>query len=111
MLFGSVYGVCSLTGKETGEFDIGCTQHCGTNHYKMKGQLTILEKKDYKMWANKMSRIAKASYDPSDAGAQWGWVWKKAGPQDDGISVKSPKSAALESEKLGPKAAQKEAKN
>jgi len=23
--------------KETGEFDIGCAQHCGTNHYKMKG--------------------------------------------------------------------------
>ena len=28
--------------KETGEYEIGCAQHCGANHYKMKGMLTVL---------------------------------------------------------------------
>ena len=34
--------------KETGEFEIVCAQHCGTNHYKMRGTLTVLPRAEYR---------------------------------------------------------------
>ena len=62
--------------KETGEFDIGCAQHCGTNHYKMKGKLTVLSKEDYAKWAAEMSANGTRVYSEDDSGAHWGWDWK-----------------------------------
>jgi cytochrome c oxidase subunit 2 len=62
--------------KETGEFDIGCAQHCGTNHYKMKGKLTVLSKEDYAKWAAEMSADGARVFSEDDAGAHWGWDWK-----------------------------------
>jgi cytochrome c oxidase subunit II len=62
--------------KETGEFDIGCAQHCGTNHYKMKGKLTILSKEDYAKWAAEMSANGQRVWSEDDTGAHWGWDWK-----------------------------------
>jgi cytochrome c oxidase subunit 2 len=62
--------------KETGEFDIACAQHCGANHYQMRGILTVLSKEDFKAWAAMKSDDAKRIYDESDAEAHWGWQWK-----------------------------------
>ncbi len=62
--------------KMTGEFDIGCAQHCGTNHYKMKGLLTVLSKEEYAAWAKETSAISERSYDEKDESAHWGWDWK-----------------------------------
>jgi cytochrome c oxidase subunit 2 len=63
--------------KEAGDFDIGCAQHCGTHHYKMKGLLSVLSPDEYKKWADEASINAKRTYDPDDAAAHWGWEWKK----------------------------------
>jgi len=62
--------------KETGEFDIACTQHCGTNHYKMKGTLTILSPEDFKKWADKASADSARAYNEEDKDSHWGWDWK-----------------------------------
>jgi cytochrome c oxidase subunit 2 len=62
--------------KMTGEFDIGCAQHCGTNHYKMKGLLTVLSKEEYAKWAKETSAIGERSFDEKDEAAHWGWDWK-----------------------------------
>lgn len=62
--------------KLTGEYDIGCAQHCGTNHYKMKGLLTVLSKEEYAKWAKEASAIAERAYDEKDEAAHWGWDWK-----------------------------------
>jgi len=61
---------------QTGEFDIGCAQHCGTNHYKMKGTLVVMSKEDYAKWEREASAIASRSYDPEDTVAHWGWEWQ-----------------------------------
>jgi cytochrome c oxidase subunit 2 len=61
--------------KETGEFDIGCAQHCGLNHYKMKGLLTILPRKDFDLWAAEASANTARAFDPQDTLAHWGWDW------------------------------------
>ena len=63
--------------KETGEFEIGCAQHCGTAHYKMRAQLTVLPKEDFKNWAQSASELAERAFDPDDATAHWGWDWQK----------------------------------
>jgi cytochrome c oxidase subunit II len=62
--------------KQVGEFDIGCAQHCGTNHYKMKGNLTVLSKEDYAKWAAEMSANGSRVYSEDDTDAHWGWDWK-----------------------------------
>jgi cytochrome c oxidase subunit II len=63
--------------KETGTFDIACAQHCGVNHYKMRGQLTVLAPEAYATWAAQASALSGESFDPNDKGAQWGWPWKR----------------------------------
>jgi cytochrome c oxidase subunit 2 len=69
---------------ETGEFDIGCAQHCGIHHYKMKGRLTVLEPEEFKLWHDKMSGIALRAFDKDDEAGHWGWEWKHAGETTDG---------------------------
>jgi len=62
--------------KETGEFDIACSQHCGTNHYKMKATLIVMSKEDYAKWAAESSAIASRAYAADDSAAHWGWEWQ-----------------------------------
>jgi len=62
--------------KQTGEYDIGCAQHCGVNHYKMKGTLTVLSPDEFKSWAADQSAIGARGYDPKDNEAHWGWEWR-----------------------------------
>jgi cytochrome c oxidase subunit II len=63
--------------KATGEFDIACAQHCGTNHYKMKGRLIVLPPAEYDAWAQLATEDAKRAFDPEDKGALWGWEWRR----------------------------------
>lgn len=65
-----------IQAKETGQFDIGCAQHCGTNHYKMKGLLTVVSEEEYAKWAAEASAHGARAFDPNDQGAQWGWEWR-----------------------------------
>lgn len=63
--------------KETGGFDIACAQHCGVNHYKMRGHLTVMTPADFSAWQAEASRLAKLAFDPDDKTAHWGWDWKR----------------------------------
>jgi cytochrome c oxidase subunit 2 len=63
--------------KDLGHYDIACAQHCGVNHYKMKGKLTVLTKQDFAAWLADASKNAQRGYDPEDKEAHWGWEWKK----------------------------------
>jgi cytochrome c oxidase subunit 2 len=64
-----------VEARETGEFDIACAQHCGANHYKMKGKLTVLPRADYERWAAQASVNSARAFDDADADAHWGWDW------------------------------------
>ena len=64
--------------KTTGVFDIACAQHCGVNHYKMRGKLTVLEPAAFAAWANEASALSRENYDPKDQSAHWAWDWNKA---------------------------------
>ena len=72
--------------KQTGQFEIVCAQHCGVGHYKMRGQLTVLEPRAYQAWAGEASALAAESFDPADTAARWGWDWSRA----SGLQGKGP---------------------
>jgi cytochrome c oxidase subunit 2 len=74
-----------FVAEKTGEFDIGCAQHCGIHHYKMKGKLTIMEMDEYKAWHKAMSEQHAIGFDPNDIEGQWGWDWVKPGEDDPQI--------------------------
>ena len=62
--------------KTTGEFEIACAQHCGPNHYKMRGVLTVLPPDRYEEWLAAAEADARRAYDPEDTEAHWGWDWR-----------------------------------
>lgn len=62
--------------REPGEYEIGCAQHCGTNHYKMRATLMVMPQSEFESWAHHASTIAARAFDPADPGAQWGWSWR-----------------------------------
>jgi len=35
---------------KTGQYELRCTQFCGTNHYQMKGQLTVESQEEFQAW-------------------------------------------------------------
>lgn len=61
-----------------GDFEIGCAQHCGANHYKMRAILHVLSKEDYDAWYARATQQGKRGFDPADALAHWGWAWRKS---------------------------------
>lgn len=66
-----------IRAQETGQFEIACAQHCGVNHYKMRGTLTVLEPEQYRAWLREAAAASARAFDPEDAQAHWGWAWKE----------------------------------
>jgi cytochrome c oxidase subunit 2 len=60
---------------EAGRTEIGCAQHCGVGHYKMRGELYADAPADYERWARRAEEDARLRYDPADPAAQDGWNW------------------------------------
>ena len=61
----------------TGEFEIVCAQHCGVNHYKMRGILVVQSPPEYQAWMEEASKLATRAYDLEDKTAHWGWDWDR----------------------------------
>ncbi len=61
-----------------GTWEVGCYQHCGTSHYKMRGTLTVMKPEAYEAWLREASRQAARAYDAQDTAAHWGWAWREA---------------------------------
>jgi cytochrome c oxidase subunit 2 len=66
----------TFQAKVAGEYEIACAQHCGPNHYKMRGVLTVLPPERYAEWLRLVEADARRAYDPEDAEAHWGWAWR-----------------------------------
>lgn len=70
----------------TGQLEIACAQHCGVNHYKMRGVVTVMPPAAFSAWQEQASRDAertravfrKAIADGAKARAvlDWGWAWQ-----------------------------------
>jgi cytochrome c oxidase subunit 2 len=66
----------TFEAKREGEYVISCAQHCGPNHYKMRGVLTVLPPDRYRAWVETAGALARRAHDPEDAEAHWGWPWR-----------------------------------
>ncbi len=69
-----------LRPSTTGEYEIGCAQHCGINHYKMKALFTVLPQADYDRWVREASANSERGYDAADTVSHWGWDWDHPQP-------------------------------
>jgi cytochrome c oxidase subunit 2 len=67
----------TFQAKVPGEYEIACAQHCGPNHYKMRGVLTVLSPAAFRDWLAEAGADALRGYDPEDAEAHWGWEWRR----------------------------------
>lgn len=63
---------------ETGSFELACAQHCGAWHYKMRGELTVLDEAAYATWSSRAAADATLRYDAADVEAHDGWPWSPA---------------------------------
>ncbi|WP_371746341.1 cytochrome c oxidase subunit II [Myxococcus sp. CA040A] len=59
-----------------GAWEVACYQHCGTSHYRMRGELRALSAEAYAAWLREAGRQAVQAYDVDDSAAHWGWEWK-----------------------------------
>jgi cytochrome c oxidase subunit 2 len=58
-----------------GRFELGCAQHCGVNHYKMRGVLVARADADYRDWLARAETDSRLRYDPTSSAAD-GWDWE-----------------------------------
>jgi cytochrome c oxidase subunit 2 len=61
--------------EQPGRTEIGCAQHCGVGHYKMRGEIFADPPSDYERWARRAEEDARLRYDPADPTAHDGWEW------------------------------------
>jgi cytochrome c oxidase subunit II len=61
---------------QPGSFEIGCAQHCGANHFKMRSPLTVDTPERYADWERLQVAENQRRYDPNDVEAHWGWDWE-----------------------------------
>ncbi|MCK8499704.1 cytochrome c oxidase subunit II [Myxococcus fulvus] len=59
-----------------GTWEVACYQHCGTSHYRMRGELRVLSSEAYAAWLREAGRQALQAYDADDVAAHWGWDWR-----------------------------------
>ena len=65
--------------REPGAFEIGCAQHCGVSHYKMRAQLFATGADDFDRWLARAaadSALRRDTGPPADRAAEAdGWDW------------------------------------
>jgi cytochrome c oxidase subunit 2 len=63
--------------QEAGRNEIGCAQHCGVSHYKMRGWLIAEPEDAYRAWLARAETDSRLRFDPADTAAQQeGWDWE-----------------------------------
>ena len=59
-----------------GTYEIGCAQHCGTSHYKMRGLLVVEPEESYRAWLERAETDSRLRYDAAHPAAAEGWDWE-----------------------------------
>jgi cytochrome c oxidase subunit 2 len=66
--------------KERGTFELGCAQHCGVNHYRMRGWLRVVDWHEFTEWRERAAVDARIRADIDDAATKaqlaeaWDWT-------------------------------------
>ena len=66
-----------IQAEKEGQTEIGCAQHCGVSHYKMRGLLIAAPEDAYLGWLARAQTDSLLRYDPADTAAhQDAWDWE-----------------------------------
>jgi cytochrome c oxidase subunit 2 len=67
--------------RAAGRFEIGCAQHCGVSHYKMRGELQVTTDAAFEAWLARAAHDARLRFDAGDraarAQADEAWDWEQ----------------------------------
>jgi cytochrome c oxidase subunit II len=74
-----------FASRKLGVYEVGCAQHCGANHYKMRGELTVMPPAEFAVWLKEQSDEAvrvheealRNGFTPQMIERQWGWSWSE----------------------------------
>lgn len=72
-----------FVAEKPGEYELGCAQHCGPSHYKMRGRLVVHDEASWAAWQAEAAADARRRADPEDAEGRWGWAWPAAPAAED----------------------------
>jgi cytochrome c oxidase subunit II len=61
--------------REAGRFELGCAQHCGVSHYKMRGEVIATPDAEWRVWLERAAQDGRLRYDASPDQAQDAWDW------------------------------------
>jgi cytochrome c oxidase subunit 2 len=61
--------------REAGRYEIGCAQHCGVSHYRMRGELVVLPEAEFRAFVTRAAEDGRLRYDASPDQAQDAWEW------------------------------------
>ena len=64
-----------FAAKIPGRYELGCAQHCGVSHYRMRGVVTVESVGAFDGWMRAAADVAVKKYDEDDLDAHWGWPW------------------------------------
>jgi cytochrome c oxidase subunit II len=61
---------------EPGRTEIGCAQHCGVGHTRMRGWLVARDAGDYRDWLARAETDSRLRFDPAAGSAADAWDWE-----------------------------------
>jgi cytochrome c oxidase subunit 2 len=61
--------------REAGTYELGCAQHCGVSHYKMRGELVATPEAEWHVWVVRATEDGRLRYDASADVALDAWDW------------------------------------
>jgi cytochrome c oxidase subunit 2 len=62
--------------REEGTFEIACSQHCGVGHYRMRGELQVMQPRGWEAWANQAAKETGARQESGVPAHADGWAWE-----------------------------------
>ena len=62
-----------------GHYELLCAQHCGTNHYLMRGAVEIVSPAAYARWIADESALARTRVRARPTGSDWAWPFGARG--------------------------------
>ena len=61
---------------EAGRTEVGCAQHCGVGHTRMRGWLVARDPADYRGWLARAETDSRLRFDPAAGSAANAWDWE-----------------------------------
>jgi cytochrome c oxidase subunit 2 len=61
--------------REAGRYEVGCAQHCGVSHYRMRGEMLVTPEAEWKAWVGRAADDGRLRYDASPDQAADAWDW------------------------------------